>query len=153
MSRNEYLREIVKGELDAAHIREMLADGWKPRAVEWEREAPAASEGAPRVEDVPYGLQIARGLRASRRESGRDEDPLHDDGARRSGSLALAHGRGVKSARLRDARRQALDRARGVQHFPAPSGRDAAHFLERELEIATQRDSARGLEFLTGQGR
>ena len=38
MSRNEYLREIVKGELDAAHIREMLADGWKPRAVEWERE-------------------------------------------------------------------------------------------------------------------
>ena len=59
MSRNEYLREIVKGELDATHIREMLAIGWKPRAVEWEREVTAAGDAAPRVEDVPYGLQIA----------------------------------------------------------------------------------------------
>lgn len=58
MSRNEYLREIVKGELDAAHVREMLDNGWKPRAVEWEREV-AAEETAPRVEDVPYGLCIA----------------------------------------------------------------------------------------------
>jgi Recombinase len=59
MSRNEYLREIVKGELDASHIREMQENGWKPRAVEWEREVTAAGEGTPRVEDVPYGLQIA----------------------------------------------------------------------------------------------
>jgi Recombinase len=58
MSRNEYLREIVKGELDAAHVREMQENGWKPRAVEWEREAPAEA-APPRVEDVPYGLRIA----------------------------------------------------------------------------------------------
>jgi Recombinase len=59
MSRNEYLREIVKGEFDAAHIREMLEKGWRPRAVEWEREVTAAGDATPRVEDVPYGLQIA----------------------------------------------------------------------------------------------
>jgi hypothetical protein len=59
MSRNEYLREIVKGELDSGHIREMLENGWKPRAVEWEREVSAAGDATPRVEDVPYGLQIA----------------------------------------------------------------------------------------------
>lgn len=59
MARNEYLREIVKGELDATHIHEMVENGWKPRAVEWEREVTAAGDTAPRVEDVPYGLQIA----------------------------------------------------------------------------------------------
>lgn len=59
MARNEYLREIVKGELDAAHLREMAENGWKPRAVEWEREMTAAGGSSPRVEDVPYGLQIA----------------------------------------------------------------------------------------------
>ena len=65
MSRNEYLREIVQGELDAAHVREMLDNGWKPRAVEWEREVDAlgALDSAPsqgQYEELPYGLRIAQ---------------------------------------------------------------------------------------------
>ncbi len=70
MSRNEYLREIVKGELDAAHIREMQENGWKPRAVEWEREVTAA--GRRRAASGGRALRPTDrpGLRSSRGKSG-----------------------------------------------------------------------------------
>jgi len=56
---NEYHREILKGSLEARHVQEMQEAGWKPRAIEWEREAPSAEASGPRLEDLPFGLQIA----------------------------------------------------------------------------------------------
>ncbi|MFZ0636858.1 MAG: recombinase family protein [Candidatus Acidiferrales bacterium] len=56
---NEHRREILKGSLETSHIQDMQDAGWKPRAIEWEREIPGEAEPAARLEDVPFGMRIA----------------------------------------------------------------------------------------------
>ncbi len=56
---DEHFREILKGSLDADHIKEMKNAGWKPRAIEWEREVAEPAEAKARHAEIPFGLQVA----------------------------------------------------------------------------------------------
>lgn len=59
MPKQEQLRELVNGELDAEHVRARLAAGWKMVAVEWQREVEGSDgNGNGFREEVPYGLQV-----------------------------------------------------------------------------------------------
>ena len=58
MPQVERLRELVRGQLDAEYLKNMREAGWRVSAIEWERDVESASP-EPRVEDPPYGLQVA----------------------------------------------------------------------------------------------
>jgi len=55
---DEQFREVLKGSLDIEHIRKMEDAGWKPKAIEWEREGTAVETKA-RLTEIPFGLRIA----------------------------------------------------------------------------------------------
>ncbi len=56
----ERKREVLARPLTAEYLEQNAAEGWKPIAVIWEREADAAqSQPANIAEPVPYGLKIA----------------------------------------------------------------------------------------------
>jgi len=60
MASKERTRELVSGPFGPDDFRQRLAEGWKPVAIEWEREgevsATAQTTPAP---EVPFGLQVA----------------------------------------------------------------------------------------------
>lgn len=58
MSR-ERKREVLQGPLDAELLARRRDEGWKPVAVEWERDRDAAGAGP--VIEVPYGLRVSAG--------------------------------------------------------------------------------------------
>jgi hypothetical protein len=53
------MRQVVLGALDAEDLNQRTEKGWKPVAIEWEREIETAEDRLPT--DVPFGLQIAPG--------------------------------------------------------------------------------------------
>lgn len=60
----QHMREILSGPLTVTDLDRREAEGWKPAAVIWAREAPEpAKTGQPPLADitqpVPYGLKIA----------------------------------------------------------------------------------------------
>lgn len=60
----QHVREILSGPLTAEDLERRAAEGWKPAAVIWAREAAdPAKTGQPSLADitqpVPYGLKIA----------------------------------------------------------------------------------------------
>ena len=61
MATIERRRTAIEGSLDQANMAQMAEGGWRPVAIEWEREAaserPGASSG--KVEEVPFGLRVA----------------------------------------------------------------------------------------------
>jgi hypothetical protein len=58
MAKVEKMREVLTGPLSQEHVSRMSGEGWKLKAIEWEREGEA--EPAKRLhEDVPYGLRVA----------------------------------------------------------------------------------------------
>lgn len=60
MARIERIRETLQGPLDLEYLQQKTRAGWKLTAVEWARDAQSgASESGERVEEVPYGLQVA----------------------------------------------------------------------------------------------
>lgn len=60
MPNQEHLRELVTGTIDPQRLQERIEAGWRPVAIEWEREAKEASRGGNGfVEEVPYGMQVA----------------------------------------------------------------------------------------------
>ena len=60
MTSKERTRQVVSSQFGPEDFRQRLAEGWKPVAIEWEREveseAAAQSAGTP---EVPFGLQVA----------------------------------------------------------------------------------------------
>ena len=61
MAKLERVRESVEGSLDPEYVKQRERAGWRLVAVEWQRgsEAAAASEPAPRVEEIPFGVRVA----------------------------------------------------------------------------------------------
>jgi Recombinase len=61
MAQKERIRETLSGLPTLEHLVERVETGWKPVAIEWEREAAGASEPRERqaVEEIPYGLRVA----------------------------------------------------------------------------------------------
>ena len=59
MPKVERVREVLSSPPTAEYWQEKAAEGWRPVAVEWEREAEGSSRGGALREEVPYGLQVA----------------------------------------------------------------------------------------------
>jgi hypothetical protein len=59
MAKLERIREVLNKPLEPDYIRQRAEAGWKPVAVEWERELEEAEEAPRQVgEEVPYGLRV-----------------------------------------------------------------------------------------------
>ncbi len=59
MSKVERVREVLNAPPSPKYWQEKAAEGWRPVAVEWEREV-EGTEGESRLkEEVPYGLQVS----------------------------------------------------------------------------------------------
>ena len=59
MAKIERVREILNSPPNAEYWQEKVAEGWRPVAVEWERETEGVDGDGPFKEEVPYGLQVS----------------------------------------------------------------------------------------------
>jgi hypothetical protein len=59
MAKLERIRELLKEPLSPEYLKQKAEAGWKPVAVEWQREVESAEPPGTLVEDVPFGLRIA----------------------------------------------------------------------------------------------
>ena len=60
MSNRERTRQVVSGEFGPEDLQRKLAEGWKPVAVEWERQlATDAVTATPPAPEVPFGLRVS----------------------------------------------------------------------------------------------
>jgi hypothetical protein len=54
----ERIREVLLGSPTPDYFAQKVAQGWKPVAVEWEREEGAERHPAVLREDIPFGLRV-----------------------------------------------------------------------------------------------
>ncbi len=59
MAKVERVREVLSSPPTAEYWQEKAAEGWRPVAVEWEREVEGSGPDGALKEEVPYGLQVA----------------------------------------------------------------------------------------------
>ncbi len=59
MTKVERVREVLSSSPSPDYWQEKAAEGWRPVAVEWEREVEGAESDGPLKEEVPYGLQVS----------------------------------------------------------------------------------------------
>jgi len=60
MSNVERTRQVISGQFGPEDLRRKLEEGWKPVAIEWEREiAAGASPQTTAAPEVPFGLRVA----------------------------------------------------------------------------------------------
>ena len=60
MAKTQRLREVLSASPTLEYLTQMNASGWRLVALEWERDsADDVPESPRRVEEVPYGLQVA----------------------------------------------------------------------------------------------
>lgn len=59
MAKLERIRELLKEPLSPEYLKQKADAGWKPVAVEWQREVGTAEAPGTLAEDVPFGLRIA----------------------------------------------------------------------------------------------
>jgi hypothetical protein len=60
MSNVERVRQVVSGEFGPNELQNKLNEGWKPIAIEWEREVAASADARPAAApEVPYGLRVS----------------------------------------------------------------------------------------------
>ena len=59
MAKVERVREILSSPPMAEYWQEKAAAGWRPVAVEWEREVDGVDEDGRLKQEVPYGLKVA----------------------------------------------------------------------------------------------
>jgi hypothetical protein len=57
LKRTERVRQVVYGPLNSTDLQQRTEEGWKPVAIEWEREVETADGQL--LAEVPFGLQIA----------------------------------------------------------------------------------------------
>jgi len=57
----ERIRQTLSGPIRLEDVEKFQSQGWKPKAIEWERELPATppQPALPQAEDPPYGLRVA----------------------------------------------------------------------------------------------
>ncbi len=59
MTKVERVREVLSSPPSAKYWQEKAAEGWRPVAVEWQREVEGAEADVPLKEEVPYGLKVS----------------------------------------------------------------------------------------------
>jgi len=55
----ERIRQPLSGPIRLEDVEKFQSQGWKAKAIEWERELPTVPPQPPQVEDPPYGLRVA----------------------------------------------------------------------------------------------
>jgi len=59
MAKKERIRETLTGLPSREYLMERVALGWRPSAIEWEREILPEGAAEPYAEEIPYGLRVA----------------------------------------------------------------------------------------------
>jgi hypothetical protein len=60
MAKQERTRDLMRGPITGDYLEMRLQGGWRPVAVEWEREVEGEGPGRePSREEVPFGLRVA----------------------------------------------------------------------------------------------
>ncbi len=59
MAQKERIRETLTGLPTLEHLVERVEAGWKPAAIEWERESAVEIREKQQVEEIPYGLRVS----------------------------------------------------------------------------------------------
>jgi hypothetical protein len=59
MSPKERLRENVRDVPGDDRLQEMAREGWRPVAIEWERDVDTAAAAGELKQEIPYGLRVA----------------------------------------------------------------------------------------------
>ena len=60
MAKMERSRESLAGSFDPDYLKQKIAAGWKPMAIEWERPVEEKVQATERqFEELPFGLQVA----------------------------------------------------------------------------------------------
>jgi hypothetical protein len=62
MAQKERIREALSGLPTLEHLVDRVEAGWKPVAIEWEREAAGGADDScfrQAVEEIPYGLRVS----------------------------------------------------------------------------------------------
>jgi len=59
MTKKERIRESFRGPLDVDYLKQRVDGGWRPVAIEWERDVDAEQDSG-LLEEVPYGLRVAK---------------------------------------------------------------------------------------------
>ena len=60
MANIEHTRQVISGEFGPEDLQRRLKEGWKPVAIEWEREVAVESARQATIgPEVPFGLQVA----------------------------------------------------------------------------------------------
>lgn len=55
----ERIRQTLSGPIRQEDVEKFQSEGWKARAIEWERELPTTTPQPPELEDPPFGLRVA----------------------------------------------------------------------------------------------
>lgn len=58
MTQTDRFREEISGPITLEILERKAAEGWRPVAIEWQRDPARPAEG-PVLEDVPFGLRVA----------------------------------------------------------------------------------------------
>src|ERR1022692_4639512 len=59
MAKKERIRESLTGLPTIEYLMQRIEMGWRPSAIEWERDIVPAGVEQPYAEEIPYGLQVA----------------------------------------------------------------------------------------------
>jgi len=59
MARKERIRETLSGLPTLDYLTSRMELGWRPSAIEWERDIAIEGETSPWTEAIPYGLQVS----------------------------------------------------------------------------------------------
>src|SRR5215510_316406 len=59
MAKKERIRESLTGLPTLEYLMQRIELGWRPSAIEWERDITEPGATAPYSEEIPYGLQVS----------------------------------------------------------------------------------------------
>ena len=56
---SERIRQTLSGPIRLEDVEKFQSQGWKAKAIEWERELSPTPPHAPQMEEPPFGLRVA----------------------------------------------------------------------------------------------
>jgi len=59
MVRSERKRDVLRGPIGAEYLESRMREGWRPVALEWERQVEGESAEKAAREEVPFGLRVS----------------------------------------------------------------------------------------------
>jgi hypothetical protein len=59
MVRSERKRDVLHGAIGAGYLESRMREGWRPVALEWERQVEGEASRTAAQEEVPFGLRVS----------------------------------------------------------------------------------------------